>query len=193
MSTCRINDLLNLATVQHWHTVPTAHKPSVAEHSYRVAAIAMALAERLFTHAQVKYEVLRWALVHDGPETETGDLPHTAKKRLRPGVWFDLEKQLCPWYADEYPPAAAVRAVVKIADLMECWIFISQNGQGGEALAAEDAIWCELIAVVQRSMWEFNWPNLEVIVIEMTEHAGCASDTRHAPLGLIASPPPTKT
>src|SRR5437879_3223884 len=115
MSTRRINDLLNLADVMHWHSVPTLRKRSVAEHSFRVAVIVMELSDRLQLFS---LGALHWALCHDGPEAETGDLPHTAKMLMDRDAWVSVEKAMCPWY--EVPPDDLTGVkLVKVADLAE--------------------------------------------------------------------------
>lgn len=185
MSTRRINDLLNLSTVLHWHSVPTLRKPSVAEHSYRVAVIALEIAQRLNRGVSpssviIESHVMRWALMHDGPETETGDLPHTAKVRLPSGVWSKLEAELCPWYMDEVLRLhAPERAIVKIADLMELVLFIREWGHGGEAEMARMATSADLAEVVLAVRARFGWAGLSDIVYDILALADYRSDMRH--------------
>lgn len=192
MSTRRINDLLNLAHVQHWHPIPTLRKPSVAEHSYRVAVIALEIAERLNggdgvlpSRVIIESNVMRWALMHDGPETETGDIPNTAKRRLPDDTWYYLECEMCPWYSKEVVRTHTKEVrIVKIADLAEQLIFISMWGWGDESVEAGIQIKQRLLQQVEEARVDFRWDNLPAIVHDIVHNSSASSDLRHSPVGM---------
>lgn len=173
MSTRRINDLLNLAHVTHWHSVPTLRKPSVAEHSFRVAVIVMELCDKL---SYPSLGAIQWALCHDGPETETGDLPHTAKAKLDRAVWDNLEAMLCPWYNKPADYLTGVK-IVKVADLTECYIFICQNAwpMNIECRNAEVALRDQLNAAIDAA----GIKGLNEAVYAIIGEYRLPSDTRH--------------
>jgi 5'-deoxynucleotidase YfbR-like HD superfamily hydrolase len=183
MSTRRICDLLNLSHVLHWHTVRTRRKPTVAEHSFRVAVIAMELADRLYKEHclydhtwEDDYMILQAALVHDGPESETGDLPHTTKAQLPNGLWKDVERTFCPsvtTFSD------SITDLVKIADLMECYMFICEEGIGTEAHNAEIATRSDIDLAVAAAMAKFGWKPLTGVVWGIIADSRLPSDTRH--------------
>ena len=73
-----------LRYVQRFSTVRVLHRESVAEHSYYVALIALAINRRPRVGPQSSYavdegELLRRALVHDIEEALTGDAPRPFK------------------------------------------------------------------------------------------------------------------
>lgn len=150
MSHSRIKDLLNLSNVPRWSIIPTLRPQSVAEHSYNVAVICMELCRYLSDVALHPNRVIAWALVHDGPEAETGDVPYTAKVQLDRKAWGETERNLCPWYDNNgLKPSEA--ALVKIADKMEEIIFLSYWGVAGHP-ACEAAL-----AMAGKLLWERVW------------------------------------
>jgi 5'-deoxynucleotidase YfbR-like HD superfamily hydrolase len=135
MTSPELKALLKLSTVPRWAIVDMSRQQSVAEHSYRVWAIAAELYKVLYPapHNQVdEMATARWALVHDVEEAFMGDTPSTAKEileRVAPGVgqkWVDAIIQ------KEVPGVAAFARgvkgsppghVVKIADILEAILF----------------------------------------------------------------------
>ena len=65
--------------VTRWHTWPMIRKPSVAEHSSRVATLYVEL------WGMPRAAVLYYCLVHDHGEMTAGDVPFSAKD-LAPGI-----------------------------------------------------------------------------------------------------------
>lgn len=60
--------------IRRFHAWPTIGQETVAEHSYYVTMLALAL-----TDYKASKELLKACLFHDLPEQETGDVPATAK------------------------------------------------------------------------------------------------------------------
>jgi 5'-deoxynucleotidase YfbR-like HD superfamily hydrolase len=125
MSANRLADLLRLTEIRRWGINWMSRTQSVAEHTFRVMAITMDLCEWLakeYLGAEPIYmlDSLRWALVHDGPECFTGDIPATLKDQLNRAELRDIEEGACPWYYKEsnLPDDQAV-AIVDIADKIE--------------------------------------------------------------------------
>jgi 5'-deoxynucleotidase len=142
MSHNRLQDLLALSHVPRWGVVPTTRPQSVAEHSFRVAAIAMEICralngEQLPSATIIEYHVVLWAIIHDAPEAETGDLPSTVKGAF-PGL-KSIEMGACPWMnrmqAITHP---LERAIVGVADKIEAILFIREWGVGPKARYAEE-------------------------------------------------------
>lgn len=82
-----LRNMINLSFVQRWIIVPMLRRDSVAEHSYRVAAIAEFLADRLEQHDDHKTKLdrlrlLRLALRHDLDEVLSGDIPTPCKRYI---------------------------------------------------------------------------------------------------------------
>lgn len=133
MST-RLQDLLNLSHVPRWTTHPVRRPQSVAEHSYRVAVLAMEIRERLPLETSMGIRIgpmLRWAMVHDGPESKLGDTPAPAKLLMGKALMNSLERGACDWYTQE--TLACERnehAIVHIADYLESLSWVARYGDG---------------------------------------------------------------
>lgn len=115
-----VRDRLRAGHVSRWHIVNAVREQSLAEHSFNVAIIAMELAERL-GFEQWSDRVAVVALLHDIDEVVEGDIPASAKprKEWEPGKWTP-EK------------------IVKVADVMEAYVWITENGLGGNGMYAVD-------------------------------------------------------
>lgn len=119
MSKSILRDALKLDIIPRWQLEPMLRTQSVAEHSYRVAAITLALCVELGVDSLTKRLALTWAILHDVPESETGDIDFRVKPHLA-SCLHPLEHSACPWYEAEYaniPPF--IKSIVKIADYIE--------------------------------------------------------------------------
>lgn len=142
MSAESLNDLLALSTVPRWVIVPHSHPQSVAEHSFRVAVIYMSICGRLDIRGpDVLSAGLLWSLIHDGPESWTGDLPGGAVAPPT-GIKLLLQHNICPWWhaiKATIDPCAV--ELVKLADLIEGATYIDRWGVGAQARwAARDLL-----------------------------------------------------
>lgn len=123
--------LVKACDVKRWTIVPVTREQSIAEHSYRVWALALSLYDAMMTTNHNSFEresVGFWALTHDTEEIWTGDLPSTVKavlEEIAPGVIKRLKERVL---GDNMPGiAAAMRGlentfaaqVVKIAECVE--------------------------------------------------------------------------
>lgn len=116
-----INDPRIAGTVTRWHVVPTLHGQLVAEHSWNVVRIVLAI------WPDAPRELILEALFHDCGEVETGDPPSTLKNRdsrLAP-IYKEIENEVrlgmsLPWGLPapvKLLPSEAI--ILKLADLME--------------------------------------------------------------------------
>lgn len=111
-------ELLHLSYVKRWVVAPTHREQSVAEHSYRVAIIAMHLAMALDrTEAQI-HAVTVQALYHDADERLSGDIPGPVKS-AEAGYLRDLNTM------------SPAECIVKVADSIETGTFWLQWGNKG--------------------------------------------------------------
>lgn len=102
--------LLQLSYVKRWIVAPVHREQSVAEHTFRVIALAEALWLAHSTYT-VPVELYRRALYHDADECLTGDIPGPAKDRS--SVHF-AEEDASRWKTRDH-----IGCVVKVADALE--------------------------------------------------------------------------
>jgi 5'-deoxynucleotidase YfbR-like HD superfamily hydrolase len=127
--------LVKQTDVKRWGIVHTAREQSVAEHSYRVWVLSVALYDYLVPvphNSNDREAVAYWALTHDADEIWTGDLPSTIKKPIEevaPGALKKLKEKVLL----DHVPAHAARArgiegsfpaaVVKLAECVEAYSY----------------------------------------------------------------------
>lgn len=95
--------VMRLSSIKRWAVIEMSRDQSVAEHSYNVAMISMALIDKITSQypgawTRPRQEILHWALVHDLPELVTGDLPTPIKAHIGSAV-NELEEKLFPKYS----------------------------------------------------------------------------------------------
>jgi len=100
---------LRLSFVLRWCIVKCSRTQSVAEHSFNVAVITEKLCRVMRLGDAATGMIVREALFHDRHEVYTGDIPSPAKHQ---------ERDTNHW---SHP------LIVKLADLIEAYIFISNN------------------------------------------------------------------
>lgn len=115
--------------VSRWHTWPTSRPQSVAEHSWNVARILLAI------WPEARKELVVQCLLHDVGEIMTGDVPYPIKSENADlqVIMNSLEKtahlSMClPW---QLPPPADLTALeaaaLKMADMLEMWEFACEE------------------------------------------------------------------
>jgi len=112
-----------------WQFLAGARSESVADHSFRVAMIAFALA-RLGSETVDNDRVLRMALVHDLAEARTGDLNYMNQKYVR---------------VDEENASRELVAGLPFADELEGLLTEYRSEASPEAILAHDADQLELL------------------------------------------------
>lgn len=133
------DEIFAASHVSRFHMVRTIRPQSIAEHSYRVALLATyfcrVLAEELLPGGlrdqllgrEFQFEVLDYALIHDIDESMTGDIPSPVKAAAGPGLKEELDGLF--WGSRPVPaPAPEVRWMVKLADIVEGYLFYLGNG-----------------------------------------------------------------
>lgn len=132
-----IDKALDAQHVKRWTLVATDAESNVASHSFNVAVIAIAIWQAMYNKIHIsESELCYHALLHDVDEVFTGDIPTPTKVALRKnGV---EPNALFPGQGEDRPPEEMYR-IIKLADLIDNWFFISQHGSGVRAaLAAEE-------------------------------------------------------
>lgn len=130
-----IDVLMDCHHVKRWSMVGTVASSTVASHSFNVAMIAMEIRKRMFNTIDIDEKtVCYFALIHDVKEAYTGDIPTPTKTGMKV-AGFDPDNY-CEDHASEQEPPSKVKEIIKAADLIENYIFISEHGTGTRARAA---------------------------------------------------------
>lgn len=125
---------LDAQHVKRWSLVATTAESTVASHSFNVAVLAMAMCKKMYNTLDIDIkDVCYHAILHDIDEVFTGDIPTPTKVAMReqgvePNALFSGQEVSMP--------GDKVRAIVKMADLIDNWYFISQHGSGARARVA---------------------------------------------------------
>jgi len=131
-------ELMCLGDVSRWNIVKHVKPQSVAEHSFLTTVIALELC-RLTATSGLYPHVMMTAMFHDATEAIIGDVPTPAKLLVGREHFQRAEAKLGgAIYALTLPDALPsewdwVHAIVKIADLIEAYVWIADNGVGGRA------------------------------------------------------------
>lgn len=126
LDSCQYETFLKLSSIQRWGILEMSKPQSVAEHSFNVAIIAN---ELLSVHKhdidpKTRSLTFEWALVHDVPESMTGDIPTPTKKWLCDKL-REIETDNFPDYAaaKELLQHSAPGVFVKVADWIEAYVY----------------------------------------------------------------------
>jgi 5'-deoxynucleotidase YfbR-like HD superfamily hydrolase len=134
-SEIHVNDIFAMSNITRWHHTVTKRRQSVAEHSFNVALLAQRIAAEINMISAHYIWVAIAALVHDLPEVDFGDIPAPTKRFLDDALSADMgidEALTAMFYLRRKmsPPPIPnpVREIVKIADMLEAWIWYHRNG-----------------------------------------------------------------
>ena len=128
----------NLAWVPRWVIMKRNRTQSVAEHSFFVALYSIDVAKIVELGVEFYPNLLQYALTHDMEEMITGDLPAPYKHALpsTAAPWI-----VRTWEALEAPISLVdndvVRQIVKTADLIDSFLYLEEEVQMGNMIAAD--------------------------------------------------------
>ena len=116
-------EALRAQDIKRWHMVELSRQQSLAEHTYNVMIIAMAIAEaKNFGHKMG--EIARVALMHDMAEVFIGDLPTPAKKVYSIWGMSAFERSCTYMGATPTSETKMVNEIVKQADIIEACLYL---------------------------------------------------------------------
>ena len=138
-----LGDLARSGHITRWHSVRTFREQTLAEHHYMVAMISNKLAKDILgpdINDSERLQLLEYALWHDMPEIVMGDISSPCKKRIRQicqekeNPIDKMEDEIAPWLSklkNNLRPELSL--IVKMGDLIDAILFISQEGIGKHA------------------------------------------------------------
>lgn len=151
--------LLQACDTKRWTIVRVYREQTVAEHQYRVWALAMSLYDQLAggtPHNSFEREAIGyWALVHDADEIWTGDLPSPIKSLIEdisPGTLKKLKERVLGEHLPQI--AGSMRgmestyaaSVVKIAECVEAYTYYKAYSQPSRQQT-------EVLAFLNERLW----------------------------------------
>lgn len=109
--------------LKRYHTWPVVRERTLAEHSWNVCRVALAI------HPSMSRDVLVYALLHDIGEGRAGDPPFPVKRdhpeygrthaAVEEQAWREM---VIPWQLPARPSLGELEVwVVKLADMIESW------------------------------------------------------------------------
>lgn len=146
--------------------MPMLRPQSVAEHSYRVTVIMAWMTNQIHTPYPLPDggpdymgpNVWAYAISHDVEESRTGDIPGPAKRRLDAAMdeqkasaridylgWSKAQRNL--WAVGWYQDSATVQLRLKLADLIEAYVYLHHWGRASDH---RTRVLAELYADVQK-------------------------------------------
>lgn len=134
-----IDRVLDSQHVKRWSLVATTAESNVASHSFNVAAIAMAIYQRIPGATDFgAHSICYHAMLHDVDEVFTGDIPTPTKTAMR-AAGVEPNKLFAGQGSNSVIPPH-MKPLIKIADLIDNWHFINQHGVGDRARIAVDEV-----------------------------------------------------
>ncbi len=156
-----IDRALDAQHVKRWSLVATTAESNVASHSFNVAVIAMAIRDQMKNTIDIdRRDVCYHALLHDIDEVFTGDIPTPTKMAMRaqgvePNALFEGQ--------EVSNPPDKVRAIIKIADLIDNYTFICHHGAGVRATGATAEVRGRLVAALDGASPDLGRAGREVL------------------------------
>ena len=150
-----VSKALSLSYVPRWSIVDMAKDQSVAEHSYNVTILSMAIGE-IAKRYGLSFDygaLLEEALLHDMDEALTGDIPSTITKE---NIEFESAEQ----------------TIIKIADRVEALLHIHRYGRNTtnivEYLTDKLNRWTEIL-IIEIHKDPPTWINMEEVSFKIRQ------------------------
>jgi hypothetical protein len=156
---------MRVQAVKRWHMIETTRQQTLAEHQCNVALLAAMIARTAPIDFFDAFTVVAFAaLVHDLPESFTGDVPSHTKKYLT-GL-EELEKQVSH-PAFNVSCSVNSRMLLKMCDLADGIRFIRLHGVDMTATHAQEGLEDQYMERFRVAKEDLEWP---AHVIEHVQH-----------------------
>lgn len=164
-----VDNVLLSGGVQRFHAVPGMTKQTNAEHSWGVAVTLQHI------YPECSKELLFWALVHDCPELETGDIPHPFKEKY--GLIKDyLIEDEYEWYSTNgvlfQELSERDKIALRIADCLEGMKYCLSRYMTGERSALAPFKTWEAYLHSRVLIPSSIFPNASQMYDDMVKHMG---------------------
>lgn len=172
-----IDRAMDAQHVKRWSLCALTADSNVASHSFNVAILSVAIYQRVFPDDVAgMHNICYMAMLHDIEEVFTGDIPTPTKTLMR-------DNGVCPRALfgeyEEFAIAPDAKTVMKLADLIDNWYFISQHGVGVRARIATNEVRDRLIRAISdappgirdSAMWVLDYVENRRSEYEKREHA----------------------
>lgn len=155
----QIETRLRASHVKRWGIVRVARQQNIAEHMYRVWLLVREFGPIVGLDDEQQRAAEFFALVHDLPEVETGDIATPVKSKLPP--LESIEAAYCQEHAAaSLACSPETLRLVKLCDLIEAAVFLSIEGMGRHAYEVETSIKKRIADELITNGWEIMAPRL---------------------------------
>lgn len=173
-----IDRVLDAQHVKRWSLCGASAESNVASHSFNVAALSVAIWQRVFPDDVAgKHNICYMAMLHDIAEVFTGDVPTPTKTAMK-AKGVDIN-HLFEEQGEEMAVSGDAKTIMKLADLIDNWYFISQHGVGIRARIATNEVRDRLIRAIgeasprirEEAMWVLDYVEMRRSEYEERERA----------------------
>lgn len=126
-----IQEVMRLYHVKRWNMVEVSRPQSVAEHTFGVIAIALAIVERIHSGGDcedLKAAVMQCAFIHDVGEVMIGDVPTPVKNLCKEVREVEYRLSFAGLAHTQF--GKEVKEIVKLADMIEGYVYLQRYGSG---------------------------------------------------------------
>jgi 5'-deoxynucleotidase YfbR-like HD superfamily hydrolase len=178
-----------LSIVKRWVLIRTNRSQSVAEHCFNVQRICMRISPWFSIYNSLElFRLSQAALHHDDNEALTGDIPWTARDYVKKDE-NRIDTGAATWYNSA---GDRIKAIVKLADLLEAYHFLTMEMQTGNWYLVEHKVSMRnrIMEFISEQGWDSkisaecdDWMSLVETTLSQTfgENRGSITSTEDSP------------
>ncbi len=182
-------DLARSGHVSRWHSVRTSRDQTLAEHHYMVTRISNRMAKDILgsdLDDSGLLQIMEYASLHDTPELLMGDLPSPLKRHIehisgKNNPIKAIEHEIAPWLTEM---RASIRRtnpeyllIVKLADIMDALVFITDEGIGthaGKVVQILEGMFADKLRQAEEEFPQYHWNYTMDILGELLQNGDAA-------------------